>query len=62
MKAVVDKELCSSCGLCVEACPEVFEMDASDIAKVKVTSVPASAESCCKEAAEGCPSEAIKVS
>jgi ferredoxin len=61
MKAVVDKELCSSCGLCVETCPEVFEMDASDIAIVKVTPVPAPAESCCKEAADNCPGEAIKV-
>jgi ferredoxin len=61
MKVIVDKDLCSGCGLCAETCPDVFEM-ADDIAKVKVTLIPASAESCCKEAAEGCPSEAIKVS
>ncbi len=61
MKAVVEKDLCTSCGLCVETCPDVFEMDSEDIAKVKASPVPAAAESCCKEAAEGCPGEAIKL-
>lgn len=26
MKAVVDKDLCTGCGLCEDTCPEVFEM------------------------------------
>ena len=34
MKAKVNPELCTGCGLCVETCPEVFEMD-GDKAKVK---------------------------
>lgn len=61
MKATVEKDLCTSCGLCVETCPDVFEMGEGDIAKVKVTSVPKSAEDSCKEAAESCPGEAIKI-
>ncbi len=61
MKAIVDKETCSGCGLCAETCPDVFEMGDDDIAKVKATPVPAKAEGCTKEAAEGCPSESIKV-
>jgi len=61
MKATVDKESCSGCGLCAETCPDVFEMGDGDIAKVKATPVPANAEGCAKEAAEGCPSESIKV-
>lgn len=61
MKATVDKESCSGCGLCAETCPDVFEMGDDDIAKVKVTPVPAAAEGTAKEAAEGCPSEAIKL-
>lgn len=60
MQATVDKELCSGCGLCAETCPDVFEMT-DDIAKVKVNTIPANAEACCKEAAEGCPAEAIKM-
>jgi len=61
MKATVDKDACTSCGLCVETCPDVFEMDENDIAKVKVNPVPKNAEDTCKEAAEGCPGEAIKI-
>ena len=27
MKAVVDKETCTGCGLCEQTCPEVFKME-----------------------------------
>lgn len=60
MKAVVDPDLCTGCELCVDTCPEVFEMD-DDIAKVIVDVVPADAEECAQEAAESCPAEAISV-
>lgn len=59
-KAAVDPELCTGCELCVETCPEVFEMD-GDIAIVKVDTVPEDAIDCCKQAAEDCPVEAISV-
>ena len=58
MKAVVDEEVCTGCGLCTETCPEVFEMD-GDLAKVKCEAVPAGAEASCMEAVEGCPVTAI---
>lgn len=61
MKAEVDAEVCIGCGLCVEICPEVFEMNDNNIAVVKVDSVPAETESSSREAAENCPVEAIKV-
>ena len=60
MKAVVDRDACTGCGLCADNCPEVFEIE-DDVAKVIVDVVPASAEECCKEAAEGCPVEAISI-
>ena len=60
MKATVDTNTCTGCGLCVDACPEVFEMG-DDAAKVIATPVPAAAVEKCKEAAADCPVEAIKV-
>ena len=60
MKAIVDLDLCTGCGLCVDTCPAVFEIDAA-VAKVLVASVPADAASACREAADNCPVEAIKI-
>ena len=60
MKAAVDKDLCLGCGLCPDICPEVFEMD-GDKAVAKVVQVPAGAEDACRDAADQCPAEAIKM-
>ncbi len=60
MKAKVDPDLCTGCELCVDTCPEVFEME-DDIAIVKVEEVPADAEDCAQEAADSCPAEAITI-
>lgn len=61
MKAKVDADTCIGCGLCVTACPEVFEMK-DDKAVVIVAAVPKNAEESCKKAAEECPVTAITVS
>ncbi|MEW5951591.1 MAG: ferredoxin [Elusimicrobia bacterium] len=58
MKASVDKDTCIGCGLCVNDCPEVFEMQ-GDKAVVK-SDVPAGKEDSCKTAAANCPVQAIK--
>jgi ferredoxin len=60
MKATVDPDLCIGCGLCPEICPDVFEMP-GDKAFAKVDPVPPEAEAACRDAAEQCPSSAIKV-
>ncbi len=60
MKAKVDADACTGCGLCEETCPEVFEV-VDDVAKVKVDMVPPEAEASCRTAAEECPVEAISV-
>jgi ferredoxin len=60
MKATVDKSLCLGCGLCPDICPEVFEMD-GELAVTKVAEVPPEQEGACRDAAEQCPAEAIKI-
>jgi ferredoxin len=60
MKAIVNKDTCIGCELCVESCPEVFVMD-GNVAKAKVDEVPAEFESACREAAKDCPVEAISI-
>lgn len=60
MKASVDKELCTGCELCVSTCPDVFEMD-GETARVKIEIIPEAAEEDVQQAAEDCPSSAIKI-
>jgi len=59
MKVTI-KETCTACGLCVETCPDVFEMG-TDIAQVRVDQVPAEHEEAVQQAADECPAEAIIV-
>ena len=59
MKVKIE-DTCTSCGLCVDTCPEVFEMG-DDIAQVIVDEVPAAHEEAVQQAADECPVEAIIV-
>lgn len=52
------EDSCTSCGLCVDTCPDVFEMG-DDKATVKVDQVPAEFEELVQQAADECPVEAI---
>ena len=61
MKATVDKDTCTGCELCVETCPEVFEMDDDNFAQAKVDEVPSEAVKTCRQAADECPVEAIAI-
>ncbi len=54
------EDTCTACGLCVDTCPEVFEMG-DDIAEVIVDAVPAECEEAAQQAADECPVEAIIV-
>ena len=52
------EDTCTACGLCVDTCPEVFEMG-PDIAEVKAKTVPPDLEDTVQQAADECPVEAI---
>jgi len=58
MRVKVDPDLCTACGLCEDACPEVFELG-DEVAEVIADPVPEDQENCVIEAEEGCPVEAI---
>jgi len=58
MKAKVDPELCTGCGVCVDICPEVFDVQ-NDVTVVLVDPIPSEHEEAVREAAEACPTEAI---
>jgi len=60
MKVRVDEETCVGDETCVQICPEIFEMQ-GDVAVAKMEDVPEELEGSCKEAAESCPVEAIRV-
>jgi ferredoxin len=54
------EDTCTACGLCVDTCPEVFEMG-DEMAEVIVDEVPPEHEDDVQQAAEECPVEAIIV-
>ena len=60
MRAFVDANVCTGCGLCVDICSEVFEMG-GEAAIVMSDPVPDGHEESCQDAAESCPVEAISV-
>jgi len=58
MKVSIDESKCVGCGLCVNACPDCFELNGSGIALVKN---PECSECDVKDIASQCPVEAIIV-
>lgn len=60
MKAHVDQDLCISCGLCVSSCPEVFSWNGDEKAEATADNIPEDQEDCAQDAADSCPTNAIK--
>ena len=59
MRVEVDQELCISCGLCIETCPEVFDWNEEGKATSIVEEVPSEFEEPAHEAVDNCPTDAI---
>jgi ferredoxin len=58
VEPVVDYGLCSGCGVCVEICPEVFELLEE---KAWVINSKKCSHCDCKQAAILCPADAIEI-
>ena len=58
MKVKIDPELCTGDEICVQLCPEVFEMQ-EDKAVVIMDEISPDLQDSVREAADSCPSEAI---
>ncbi len=54
------EDTCTACGLCVDTCPEVFDMG-DEMAIVIVNEVPKEYEEAVQQAADECPVEEIIV-
>lgn len=59
IKRVRIEEGCTLCGLCEDACPEVFELG-EESSLVKEDADLAANEECIRQAAEECPVEVIQ--
>ncbi len=59
IKKVWIEEDCTACELCVDTCPDVFEMGDETAQVISGADLEAN-EDCIREAAENCPVEVIK--
>ena len=59
MKVSIE-DTCTACGLCVDTCPDVFDLG-EETARVIVGEVPPEHEETAQQAADECPVEAIVV-
>lgn len=58
LKIIIDENKCVGCGLCVNDCPDVFELNDEGIATLKGNLAD---ENKIKEVAGACPTEAMEV-
>ena len=62
MQAKVVEKACIQCGLCAGLCPQVFELNSGEAARVAVDPIPDEHKIGVQEAADSCPVGAIEVS
>ena len=61
MKIIVDRDLCESNGLCVEACPEVFRIDDADRLVLLIEEPSEHLRAQVEQAVRICPRQALAI-
>lgn len=61
MRPEIDESLCIGDGICVDICPEVFEMRDDNLAHVINENPGPALHEQIKEAADACPTSAINI-
>lgn len=61
MRPEIDESLCIGDGICVDICPEVFEMGDDQLAHVVNENPSEELQERVKEAADACPTGAISI-
>ncbi|MBQ3593091.1 MAG: ferredoxin [Clostridia bacterium] len=59
MRVTVDKEVCISCGMCVNTYPEIFKFNSDDKAEATEAELPKNLENAGHDAVDLCPVGAI---
>jgi ferredoxin len=59
MRVVVDRDLCEANGLCVAACPEVFDLDDEDRLVILIERPGEALRAAVERAAQLCPRQAL---
>ncbi len=55
------RDICTACGVCLDTCPDILEMEQDDIVRVTVNKIPPEFEETIQQAADECPIQAIIV-
>ncbi len=61
MRPIIDESLCIGDGICVDICPQVFEMRDDNLAHVITDSPGDELSAGINEAADACPTGAISI-
>ncbi len=59
MRVTVDKEVCISCGMCVNTYPDIFKFNSNDKAEAIESNLPENMEKAGLDAVDLCPVGAI---
>jgi ferredoxin len=57
----IDRDACEANGVCVELVPEALELGDDDVLRLRLAVLPTELEPRAREAARGCPRQALRV-